>query len=323
MLDDINIKYWELSTNPKELGLKKADCYAKKCDICGDSKINHNKKRLCLYTKTSYDDDSIKCFNCGYTATMHSYLKNYHPELFDSYKKEKSNKSINTLVNHSPLIINQDLKRDDLIYFDLKNQLIPLSDSEEGSTYIKSRGLSPNGMYFCNKNITIANKTINLQNYIIIPLLKNGNWYGFYSRSIEKKIFHTFLPEHNSGFKIWNYFNVTKFKTVYIFESIFNALSSGLTNSIAMLGADIPEDKYSVFQDVVFVYDNDETGRDRSLDKIKKGMKVFIWDNTYNVKDINDLKSKVNLTEYQIAEYIKSNIFSGIMAEVSIKLRRR
>ena len=66
MLDSVNVMFWE-RIHPKEnLGVKKANSYPTRCDICGDSIKSKNKKRLSLYRKDNYDSDSIKCFNCGY-----------------------------------------------------------------------------------------------------------------------------------------------------------------------------------------------------------------------------------------------------------------
>lgn len=323
MLDSINIKYWELSANNEyPLGIHKGDSYSKKCDICGDSK-HSNKKRLVLYRKSSYDNDSIKCFNCGYTGTMFSYLRNHHPDLYSTYKKELLRTSMSILQDSQPLIISETLKRDDLVYFDITDQLVPIQESQEGLRYIQNRNVSPSGIYFSYGIINVLGKQINLTNYVIIPLTKNDKWFGFYSRCIDKKIFHTYIPEQNTGFKIWNYFNITKYKTVYAFESIFNAKSSGLTNVIAMLGSDMDYDKYKDIDDIVFVYDNDATGREKSIEKIKKGRKVLVWDNKYNVKDINELSTELKLTETEIRDYILNNIYSGIIAEMKIKLRRQ
>jgi hypothetical protein len=74
MLNPINVKYWKMIHTT---GYEHLDDINAKCDVCGDSSKSSKKKRLHLYKKSSYDEDSIKCFNCGYTATMYSYLKNY------------------------------------------------------------------------------------------------------------------------------------------------------------------------------------------------------------------------------------------------------
>ena len=59
--------------------------------------------------------------------------------------------------------------------------------------------------------------------------------YGFYSRSIENKLFYTYMNYKNICYKICNWFNINKELPVFIYESIFDAISGGLSNSIALL----------------------------------------------------------------------------------------
>ena len=72
-----------------------------------------------------------------------------------------------------------------------------------------------------------------INDYLVIPLYCNNKMYGFYSRSMNEHKFYTYIPDKNTGFKVWNLYNIDTTKPVYVFEGIFDALSAyqcGLTN---------------------------------------------------------------------------------------------
>lgn len=330
-LNFINVKYWELCHSGETLGYHRDDDYSAKCDVCGDSKKNKSVKRLHLYKKSSYDDDSIKCFNCEYTGTMYSYLKNYHPDLFQSYTQELGYNKINSLSESKNNVLSiQEVKKKNTLYtFDKPNELV--NPTSEVLDYLKSRGFTKEflknqlsrkninfKLYFSKGFINLEDKTVNLKDYIIIPLFEGDKWFGFYSRSIHTKTFHTYIPSKNTGYKLWNYFSVNKKDTVYIFEAIFNALSTTLP-SIACLGSDIEKDRLVELSKPVFVFDNDSTGRSKALKYAKLGYNVFIWPDKIKEKDINDLLKNGWEVE-DIDKLIVGNVFNSLDAEVRLRL---
>lgn len=88
MLDSIDIKYFKLAI-PGPYKESDTDVSAK-CPVCGDSKHKRSSKRLHLFEKS--DNKGIKCFNGGcLLEQIHSvskFLKLYHPELYNEYKRE-------------------------------------------------------------------------------------------------------------------------------------------------------------------------------------------------------------------------------------------
>lgn len=329
MLNSINVKYWELCHTSSELGPHRNSDYSARCDICGDSKKRKNLKRLHLYTKDSYSGDSIKCQNCSYTGTMYAYLRDYHPNLVSAYAQEVGMTKIQ-MLKESITRIEQVVKKNTLYTFERPSELVnPTKDVVE---YLKSRGftkeilsnhtyngfkvLLSQGMLHLGKE---KDKVVNLKDYIVIPLLEGDKWYGFYSRSIREKIFYTYLPDENTGYKLWNWFGVNKKDKVYIFEAIFNALSTSLPG-VACLGSDIDETKLKELSKPIFVFDNDSTGREKSLKYAKKGHQVFIWPTEIKQKDVNDLL-RDGMTVEEIDELIINNIFEGIVAVTKLTLR--
>lgn len=318
-LHESNVRYWELIHGSNK-GYHRSDDYSARCDVCGDSSTNKSKKRLHLYRKTSYDEDSIKCFNCGYTGNMFSYIKNYHPEFYDSYKSERGFGALNKLKNDY-LEVRKIQPKTDVYTFTMPSEFIEFDT--RAKDYVESRKIAIEALpeyYYSEGQVQLGDKVVHLKDYLIIPLLLGDKAYGFYSRSTKTKTFYTYIPEQNTGYKVWNWFNISKKDTVYVFEAIFNALSTNLPNSIACMGSDLPEERLKELEDVVFLFDNDSTGREKALKYALLGYKVFIYPNTILEKDFNDLL-KGGYTKDGITDIIKANICSSISAIVQLKMK--
>lgn len=87
-----------------------------------------------------------------------------------------------------------------------------------------------------------------------------------------------------------------------------------------MLSADLSTEVLERINNPIFILDNDETGRKKSLDYIKRGYRVFIWPDNIFEKDMNELLKRISKNE--IKELILNNIFSGLEAELKIKMKR-
>lgn len=328
-LNYINVKYFELALPSSDLGIHKDSDYSAKCDICGDSSKNKNAKRLHLYTKSTYDGDVVACFNCGYSSSMYGYLKNYHPDLYSAYVKEMSGTKLGNLSQEVNYLVVKEVTKDNGIFlFDKPKQL--QNPNKKVSEYLKSRGFTKeilkdklsNGfeIYYCEDDISLPGKEdVKLKDYIIIPLKDGDKWYGFYSRSLNTKRFYTYIPDKNSGHKVWNFFNINKNKEVYIFEAIFNALSTNL-NSIACMGSDIDSERLKELKKPIFVFDNDKTGYEKAMKYCKLGYDVFIAPDEIEEKDMNDLLKNGWTTE-KIDKLITDNIYSGIVAVTKLTLK--
>lgn len=198
-------------------------------------------------------------------------------------------------------------------------------ENSPAEEYLKSRGFDKSiqekygKFYYGTQNIQLDSETLYIKDSIIIPLLYENRIYGFYSRSINQKKFHTFIHK-NSGYKIWNYFNV-KPEPVYVFEGIFDAMSSGLDNVIASLGAKIPDDRLRDLQEycseVIFVLDGDRTGLMNSLEYAQRGYTVHV-PTSRDAKDINELMLHGTPKEL-IKSNIINNLYKGITAQIKIK----
>lgn len=91
-----------------------------------------------------------------------------------------------------------------------------------------------------------------------------------------------------------------------------------------MTGCSIPEEIKKALEgcEVLYLWDNDEAGRENSLRDLKAGKKVFLWNdflknNSYpQVKDINELLLKIGKEKFTFEElnkYFSNNIFDKLM----------
>jgi len=339
MIDTLDRKYFKLALGSSDIKQETDDDISAKCPVCGDSHYK-NKHRLHLYTKNNIT--LVHCFNgdCPVVPqSMYKFLKNFFPNLFDNYRREKNKNILQNLSNEQGDVFanlktaksDKESKHYDTVKLALCDNLIqyftPIKDSNIGLEYLNKRGFDLScinnlNFYVGKTNLEIGNKFYKLKDAIIIPLLvpnetgSQWNTYGFYSRLIQEKMFYTYIPEYNIGYKIWNWFNVNKEEPVYIFEGIFDALSAykcGLTNVIACMGAKLPQDRIDELKNPIFCLDNDRTGLKNMLSYSEK-YKVYIQPDTIKEKDMNEIL----LAGYDCKDVILSNIFTGILANVKL-----
>lgn len=339
MIDRIDIKYFKIAVGNENIGKETDVDISARCPICGDSSTNKRMKRLHLYNKGTVTN--VSCFNGDCAAknkTMYSFLRDFYPALLDQYKRENFKNTLTNLSSLSTKDESVDVFKDlfdentntetktpdkkEVITQDLSMYLTKLEDSELGLNYIKNRGYDYKSTdygnwYFGHQDLQIGDVLYKITNSLVIPLYYNNEMYGFYSRNISNKTFYTFMNDANIGYKIWNWFNINKNEPVYIFEGIFDAISSGLPNCIALIGAKIPTERLNELSKPVFVLDNDRTGIINAIEYANKGADVYIQPIDFKEKDMNELK--LNNIDLNIKELIKINIFNGISAVVRLK----
>lgn len=353
MLSQLEIKYFKTAVGQENIGKESLVDINARCPVCGDSQKNKRSKRLHIYSKNNIT--RVNCFNgnCEINnKTMYGFLKSFYPNLLENYKRENFIQNLSNLSNQTADVFaeivedSNSLKDNDFgsvdswfpesqDYTHKKSEIKPvlthnlfdyfenLIEHDEAIAYLNKRGFdyfnSSYEWHFGKQDLQIGDKLYKLNNAIIIPLYYEKEMYGFYSRNIYNKEFFTYMPEQNIGFKIWNWFQIDKSKQVWIFEGIFDALSSGLDNVIALMGAKIPEERLKELKHPIFVLDNDKTGILNSIEYSKRGFKVYIQPNDLKEKDMNELM--LNHTELNVSEMIKENIFTGISAEIRLKAK--
>jgi len=334
VLDPINVKYFKFAVG-SDIGKESENDISAKCIICGDSQKDERQKRLHLYRKSSYENDVVHCFNCSFSGSMYTFLKEVNSVLFEQYRKEKRETSFNSLKNkfqNKDELISPDIdysyKKKVVSTFEFPEKFIKAESSEEAKKYLNGRCIDEEGIFYSKEDIKIDEKYLPIRDSIVIPLWykeKDNKVYGFQARAIKDKRFYTYIPEENSGYKVWNWFSIDRDKSVFLFESVFDALSSGLPRDriCAALGADLNEERISEVKDVIFCFDNqfkDNTSREKSLELLEKGHKVFIWPREIKEKDANEwLKNNCGKS---FAYIIASNVYSGSKGILKLKLKK-
>lgn len=327
MLSNLDVKYFKLAIQETRIKSQSSTEIVCRCPVCGDSRKSSSKARLHLYEKNGLT--FVNCFNgdCPvHNKTMYSFLRDFYPGLLRDYSRERSLKNLKDLsfedilktkVKTPKTLITQDLS---YLFEDIDFHTSVLQYLEDRKIQY-SKDFGP--WYYANLNLNIGRKNHDLTDSLVIPLYTaDYKMYGFYSRSLTRKHFSTYLNEKNTGYKVWNWFFIDVNQPVYIFEGIFDAvtaINAGLKNSIACMGAVLPEERLKELKDPVLCLDNDRTGWSNSLKLLEKfNLKTFITPEEYKVKDLNEFKGLYNT---DIKKLILDNIYTGIYSIIMLRNR--
>ena len=309
------------------------------CPHCKEGKSWGRKFRLHLYIKDNYDYPQVKCWNCGLSHTIFTYLKEYYPSQYQLYQQEQKQEFLeklkyeNKLKQKTSKIINNDNDND---WFDDKANIsnnndylnifnkdfpIKLIDYIENNRKLT---FNKNDWFFnpYNKEKTLINDKMVFNNSLIIPFYNDNNdLVGFQSILYTKKGYQNHI--FNDNFKVWNWNKINKNEPVYIFESIFDALSSGLENVISSLGLYLNNERLKELKEPIFCYDNqylDLSSLKRCKELAKQGHKIFLWNKKASkFKDFNDLL-KASIPKEKISILIKNNILQGFDLQIKLNL---
>lgn len=268
---------------------------------------------------------------------MYTFLRDFYPNLFSNYKKERFKRALGDdhkgledmvidlgcssakpKVEQAPKVEQgraQPEPQPDGI--SLRQFFAPLS--EVGHRYLDSRGITDHKQVFtASSNAFLDGKSFPIKDFLIVPLIKGKEIYGFYTRSTKEKRFYTYIKPNYIGFKAWNLFGVNAEQPVYIFEGIFDAMAAqqcGLTNSIALMGAKPSQEIMALLKKPVFCLDNDCTGIRNALEYCSK-YPVVVWPFD-EPKDANEMLLK----GVDLYNTITQNVKTGIRALVALKAK--
>ena len=290
------------------------------CHICGDSKTKR-KKRLHLFTKDGVND-SVHCFNCGFSSSAYNYFKEFHSEYFSQYRNELNENKLSSLKDVNLSDFGQTKKSKDPITFEeFKEHFKQLDRS--GAEYLLNRNFTKddiNNMKVLQGNgrVKLFGKSLNLNDFIVIPLLdENLNVFGYQARGINEKRFLTVILD---GYpKVWGLHTLKENSQIYVFESIFDAVSSGFDSTLAVLGIGSTQSIVKDYKDCVIFFDNqhiDEASLKTCLELAKSGYKIVIWDKAVKAKDVNELLGF--LTREQIQRIARNETYDPMKAYLKL-----
>lgn len=286
------------------------------CPYCGDSLKSERKKRAHIFT----DDYSFHCFNCSTHKSLFNFLNEFNKinrfsltELDDlgncinehakDYAKIRTSVPIdiffNTSVIESFAISRKDFKKHYSLN-EVKGTVAEKYLLERGQQVYEKYLYSDKANQIWILNLTRGGKIIGAQTR---ALYRTENRYYTYSL---KKIYSDMSLEWQAECDdmeklslIFNIFCVDFNKPIKVLEGAFDANLIG--NAVSKTGAD----KHLPFtlDDMIYIYDYDKKGREKAMEAINSGFKVFLWDKFLN--DHKDLCLNIN-NKIDITDVVKS-----------------
>jgi transcription elongation factor Elf1 len=333
----------EISSQLDKFSQKNDDTYNFRCFYCGDSKKSQSKVRGYLYSIGN--SFNYRCHNCGKSISFKTFLKDIDPILYEKYILEKFKntkepelklkpvkviKATNVILDITPTPSSIKLEVTQLLpirqHFNLP-LISDLNTEHPARAYLEQRKIPKDKfdtLYFSEnfKQWTNTQKqTFSSFKYdeprIIIPLICDGNIFGFQGRSISKKskLKYITIILNDVCPKIYGLNTIDWNKNVYVLEGPFDSMF--IPNSIAMAGADVDISRLTNKKDIdfIFIYDNEKRKKeivDRMEKAINQGHSIVIWPDNLKENDINDMI----LQDIQVNDIIKNNTFRGLQAKI-------
>ena len=303
------------------------------CPYCGDSEKTQHKKRGHLYLETG----TYKCYNdgCAVWIPVEKFISNFSQKYkiplpnFNKakleFKPQTSNKRRGFLIE---FLINNEVGEKLLDINILKSRfgLIPCSTADPLSPigkFIELRKINKlpifeHSCYYDHKqdkififNLDIKSGKIlgfamrRIDDQYIGPKYNIKNYSEFKKTGLIKNLDSEFISEIESLNNYFNILNIDFSKLITVTEGQIDSFfiknciaTTGVTKSKALLNTLITKKNSRI------LFDNDKAGKTQSIELIKNGYSVFLWNSTINflklkypsdlrkiksIKDINDL----------------------------------
>ena len=311
-----------------------------RCPFCGDSKKDATKTRGYIYCG---DDGglSFKCWNCGDSRYLSTFLKEIEPSLYKEYGFEKFKESTGYVPKQSPdstLDLNSEIKKlQDDIPKAIDNGSIlsglylikDMNDSHQAKVYMESRLIPPSKrkyFYYAEDFYAWAKTTTDLFDdpkysrkhpRIIIPWFsETGEIFAYQGRALDdsKPKYITVILDQTKP-KLFGLNDLNPQKKIYVLEGPIDSMF--LKNSVAVGSSALTTCKLKSNDGIVYCFDNEP--RNADIVKligaaVKSGLNVFIPPESYVWKDLNDAVRFGGMVPSTIKQMIDENTYSGMMA---------
>ena len=295
--------------------------YSMYCPVpnCTEGTAKHRRRVAYILTgnvKNNYN--TFSCRRCGTSHSFKKFLELYQPTLYEEYvERDRQLSLIRLKEGRRRHIEEMILEYPDLEFIELPEGMIPAVNDAGAYAYCKKRKIPDkviHGLKFA-KIIEVESdgEIYEYKDMLVFPFYIGEEIYGYQARSINGKTFYT---ESQEGYKVYNFYNIDRRSPCYIFESIIDSLY--MSNSISMLGGDLPDHFLQKLEEPVFVFDNDvTTSTFKKMEKYAQKYKVVIWPEEIIEKDVNEMICN-GYTSEEITNIIKRNNFSGVGAQVRL-----
>lgn len=316
---------FRLNITKKNDGLWNCKCPVNGCD-------NNNRKKRFFFVARP-DHVLAYCHNCGYSASLRTFIKDQFPEFVDEYKfwgftpkaKSLANQAKEAIENvvsvvdviKKPLFISLEELNQRTVDFNL------LSDVHPAKKYVQGRQIPFHLVRYC-KNFYELSRHLHqdetFKNYpipaMIIPFHRlNRKIEIIQARFFDPKIKPKYvtIKLNPEAPKIYNSDYIDESKPVWILEGPIDSMF--VENSIALGGSD---GSYQC-NDQIWVWDNEPDNQNinkKIKRKIEEGEKVVIWKTSDNYKDINEGIMKKIIDKDSIQSILKERTYRGLKASL-------
>lgn len=265
------------------------------CPICGDSHADNSKKRGNIILEPGEFQYTYKCFNCGAYMSVKDFFKNFNEQLdvssLEYINNIKSNYSYIKKSDSSAYLL-FDLELIDSFaidkeYLKRKLNLIDVTRDNSAGKYLISRNQFQFDRFLYDNlnnvlyilNLTASGKVFGIQTRILG--YTNGPKYKTYKLSnIYKMLLHEDKAIDDDLDTLSMFFNILLInynQKIVVVEGPLDSFLIG--NCIATCGAtkSIP-----IQMNYYYLYDDDKTGKQKSIEKLKQKCNVFLWDKFKN-----------------------------------------
>jgi hypothetical protein len=263
------------------------------CPYCGDSTTDTKKKRGNLY----WESLQYHCFNCGTHNDVYSLLKDHHVNFSD---REDSIAVIDYIQSHKI-----EVNHVEVLEHDIFKKIYDLAPTREELTqHFGFKEIEPGDPgFFYLRGRMLSHKMENFmyssrdKRLIVLNQAPNNKVIGFQTRALTKyrnaryltydieKIYQEMGKELQvteeqliSLKKISTLFGVLIVdlqREVTMFEGPIDAMF--INNSIGLATAGRSTEEFDEIPTIRYMFDNDETGKKKMMEKLKRGKKIFMW----------------------------------------------
>lgn len=274
------------------------------CPYCGDSHEDTTKKRGNLY----WDTLQYHCFNCSAHGDVYSFLKDHHVNFKD---RDDSIAVIEYVQQHKVETNEIEVLEHDV--FKTIYDLAPTRDElKKAMNWVEIEPGDP--AFFYLRKRMLSNKLENFlyspkdRRIIVLNRAPNDKIIGLQTRALSKKRNARYLTydiekiyqemgkelkvseeELISLKKISTLFNVLLVdlqREVTMFEGPIDAMF--IHNSIGLATAGRDTQEFDEIPTIRYMFDNDETGKKKMMQKLKRGKKIFLWQKLFQDTRVDD-----------------------------------
>lgn len=303
------------------------------CPLCNDSVKDQRKARAYIYLKKG--KLMFHCHNACGGKSVPNLIKEVDEFIYSDYVKEIIQEKYNNEPKPKDTVL--DFKKPSFISDSELSRLKKISQLGQGhfaKKYVSDRQI-PNKyhskIFFTSRfmqwiNTFVPGKFSEKALFhdgpaLVIPFLNSeGRMFALQARYFEGNVRYITIILDESIPKIYGLDEYKRGNKSYVLEGPIDAMF--LPNAVATAGGvELSTLKYLNLENIVIVFDNEPRSKDtvKKIDKcIRHDLKVCIWPEGLQYKDVNDMITKGGFTAPEVRDIIDRNTFKGLNAELQL-----